>query len=1089
MILHTGTKLLFDCDCELGSFTEFSGTYLPLETGLRIKSVESNGNLYITTDDGIKKISGTLDACCNPNFDASTNFITSSGGPKALDVTGVITYECGGFMEPLAKTAYRVVWGIKDANKNLILGSPSSRYVIANTDCAAFANVCVSFTVPFDVSSTDYFYQLYRTGIVSTCCSALVSCLEPGDEMNLVFEAAINTCEISAGTITIKDETPDCFRESGVLLYTNPVSGDGILQANEKPPVAKDVELFRNSVFYANTSTVQREQFNILSVGCLTTCQSKFVVGNCTAVREYTFVGDTEAYTVTTAADVCNSLNGTYFLDNSASDEKKYFFWFESIACTCEPVACDTNGRIAVKVSVCTNDTAATVATALQLKYVANCVDFSSSVCSNIVTVSNTKNGNSTDATNGATSPSFTFNVTNQGDGEDACCQHVLLSDLISPAQSIDETGRSLVNIINRDDCGIVNAFYLSGENDLPGIILLEGKNLSDDSFYIGVQDDCTDITAQFSPRLDNAVAIASMAGLCCCTKTRITTCAAHGFVANDCVYIYNTTNCTCGKYSVLAVCGLTYDVTQAFTCTSIGRSFEINQVSDNEIKPNRLFFSKTSRPEAVPLVNFLDVGGRDDAIKRIVALRDNLFIMKEDGVYILTGDDGNFSVRLLDNSTFILAPDTAAVLNNQIFMLSSQGVATVSDTGIGVVSRPIEDKILEVSNDRFNFKTAAFGAGYESDRSYMLWLPTTTCDTVGTQVYRFNTFNRSWVRWTGVDARAASVNPVDDKLYIASGDSSYIRQERKNDDRTDFADRDFALCATSQCICLCNPTLEVSNVCCVAIGDALVQNQFITIAKFNRMLRKLDLDAGVSCDYLTTLELKAGNCSAQALIDLHTKLDTDDCSVCYTAPSCAPSTFNIIRQDFNTLAGEINTCSTVTQFNDYALVGVNCSTEYESLVTATCTQLNIAVLAYPMPFLTGPTTQYKGIKSTVDWAPQHFGDPSITKQVAEGTIVFDGNNFFDATVAYSTDLSKDFEERRFVGQGTGFFGGFVDGDAAWGGDGTDVPYRTLIPRAKQRCRYMTVRFAHDNAREDFNILGISLDARQLSNRGYRAIK
>ena len=124
-----------------------------------------------------------------------------------------------------------------------------------------------------------------------------------------------------------------------------------------------------------------------------------------------------------------------------------------------------------------------------------------------------------------------------------------------------------------------------------------------------------------------------------------------------------------------------------------------------------------------------------------------------------------------------------------------------------------------------------------------------------------------------------------------------------------------------------------------------------------------------------------------------------------------------------------------------------------------------------------------------IQWSTQLFGDPSIMKQVSEGTIVFDGNNFFDATVAYSTDLSKDFESRKFFGQGTGFWGGFVFECAAWGGEGTDVPYRTLIPRQKQRCRYITVRFSHINAREDFTILGISLEARQLSTRAYRGIK
>ena len=32
-------------------------------------------------------------------------------------------------------------------------------------------------------------------------------------------------------------------------------------------------------------------------------------------------------------------------------------------------------------------------------------------------------------------------------------------------------------------------------------------------------------------------------------------------------------------------------------------------------------------------------------------------------------------------------------------------------------------------------------------------------------------------------------------------------------------------------------------------------------------------------------------------------------------------------------------------------------------------------------------------------------------------------------------------------------------------------------------------RFEHDNAREDFTILGMSLNARQLSTRAYRGIK
>jgi hypothetical protein len=1075
ILAHDGTKLYFDNETQTGCWAAFSGCFAPTDAGLRIKSVESNGNFYFTTDDGIKKISGTISNDVT-NFKTCSGFVTSAGGVKALDTTGIVTYECGSFLKPLSKTAYRVVWGIKDNNKNLVLGSPSSRFVISNTDCCAFANVCVTFTIPQEVTTTDHFYQIYRTGIVCTPCAPCVPCLEPGDEMNLVFEAAVTSCDMAAGTITIKDNAPDCFRESGVLLYTNPVSGSGILQANEKPPVAKDVELFACSVFFSNTQTIQRKQFNFLSVSALTSGQSKFVVANCTTFREYTFRGASEIYTITTVANVTNSLNGDYILVNSASDEKKYFFWFESIACTAEPCACDTAGRIAVKVSIGACDADTVVATALQTS-VNGLVDFSAPAPAGaVITVTNAKNGNVVDATNGATSPAFTFCVTTQGDGECTTCNDVLLSSLVSPAQSIDETARSLVNIINQDDCGLTYAYYLSSEDDLPGIILLEGRNLSDTEFYIAVEDDCTDITAQFNPKLDATKSIASMA--CGCTGFITVTAACHGFLANDCVLIYNTSNCIEGIFTASCITTCTFKIPATFCATSTGRVFRADEVSDNDVKPNRLFYSKAGIPEAVPLVNFIDIGAQDSPIERILSLRDGMYILKEEGVFRLSGSNESFSVVPQDDSANIIAPDSAVVLNNAIYMLSTQGVAAVSDTGVEVISRPIEDKILEASASDFCFRNASFGVGYESDRSYILWLPSTACDTVATQAFRYNSFNKSWVRWT-FDARAGVINPVDSKLYISDGDTEFIRQERKNNDRTDYADKETCNSVPTQTIACC--VLELAAVSCINIADVIVQTQFVTIAKFNRLLRKLDLDAGLGCCDYTCSSIAPAACLASVLCALVVKIALDDCVPCYTTPT--GSTFVDIQTDFNTLAGELNS-STKTSFSDYATIC--CATPFEVIVTGTCESTNMVCIAYTMPFVAGPVIQFQGITSVIEWAPQHFGDPSVTKQISEGTVIFDSNNFFSAKLAFATDLSKDFCEGEFFGKGVGFFGGFDFGCSTWGGDGSDVPYRTLIPRQKQRCRYITVKFTHENAREDFTILGISLKPRGLSTRGYR---
>ena len=80
ILIHYATKLLFDDGS--GAFSEFSGTYTELESGLRIKSVESNGNLYFTTNEGIKVISA-LEAT---ELTTDPGYIVSAGVPKALDI-------------------------------------------------------------------------------------------------------------------------------------------------------------------------------------------------------------------------------------------------------------------------------------------------------------------------------------------------------------------------------------------------------------------------------------------------------------------------------------------------------------------------------------------------------------------------------------------------------------------------------------------------------------------------------------------------------------------------------------------------------------------------------------------------------------------------------------------------------------------------------------------------------------------------------------------------------------------------------------------------------------------------------------------
>jgi hypothetical protein len=101
---------------------------------------------------------------------------------------------------------------------------------------------------------------------------------------------------------------------------------------------------------------------------------------------------------------------------------------------------------------------------------------------------------------------------------------------------------------------------------------------------------------------------------------------------------------------------------------------------------------------------------------------------------------------------------------------------------------------------------------------------------------------------------------------------------------------------------------------------------------------------------------------------------------------------------------------------------------------------------------------------------------------------MFDQNNFYRAILSFATDLSQDFVDIPFQGRGVGYWGYGIWGtpDFYWGGEGNDAPFRTIVPAEKQRCRYMTIKLAHEEARSKFRVVGISAPIRQLSTRAYR---
>lgn len=1019
LLLHHGTTLSFENDTLDGTFSNFSGSFTEAVTGRRINSIEFNGNLFFTTNSGIKKISASTSA----DFTTASGFITDAGGVKALDVRATVDSTTPGFFTPLSKIAYRVVWGIVDNNDVLILGSPSSRTVIENQDDTNSAIVNLSFPIPNEIDNTNYFYQIYRTGIVTGASLSQLDTLDPGDEMNLVFEEFVTSAELTAGTVTTTDITPDDFRQNGTTLYTNPVSGDGILQANEPPPFAQDIEEYKGFTFYANTSTRQQLSIDQLSIANFVSGVTKIFVNDGTTEREYTYIGANESYTLDfTGTTIANCL-GNYIAFASASDEYLIKLWFnDSGAPVAEPTL---SGSISIEVDLNgVTDTPNDIADAASLALLSNSNLFNISTTGSPITVACANNGVVTTVPSDTIGGSFSITADGLGDGEDLAAGEIFLPRIPavgengpSTAQQLDQSARSLISVLNEDSAGLVNAFYLSGFNDVPGKIQLEQRDLTGPQFYI--YTNAASASEQFNPTL----------GVDAVNETEVT--------------------------------------------------------STNEVRPNRIYYSKFQQPEAVPIVNFIDVGPRDQAIERIIALRDSLFIFKEDGIYRLSGDLAPFSIAPFDFSLTLQAPDTAVVLNNEVHAFTTQGVAKITDTGVSIISRDIENLLLDITREDFAFNTASFGVSYETDRSYLLFTVTSSTDTTATQCLRYNSFTNSWVKWS-LNKTCGLVNPRNDRLYFGAADINIIEQERKTKTRNDFADREFTLSINAAGVDSTNLTL--SSITNVEVGDAIIQDQTLTISQFNRTLKQLDLDGFVAdTDYFSTLGVEAGANLRNAVNNLAIKLDADTGvnDTDYASSLAGGSSFAAIQSDYNIIINKLN-LDTGVLFSDY-LLSVD-ATPVEAVILEVGEDLGAAVVRvnFSFPFVEGEITHYKSIETRVTYAPQILGNPVTHKQIREGTYLFETNNFTSATVGYKSDLSPFIEEIDFDGSGVGDWGQFQWSNTNWGGISGAKPLRTLVPLQKQRCRFIQPQFKHRVAFEKYALFGISLEFREFSVRGYR---
>jgi hypothetical protein len=244
--------------------------------------------------------------------------------------------------------------------------------------------------------------------------------------------------------------------------------------------------------------------------------------------------------------------------------------------------------------------------------------------------------------------------------------------------------------------------------------------------------------------------------------------------------------------------------------------------ISKQDTYKNGLIIAKSGQPEAAPFINLLFAGDASQELLRVIPLREYVVILKQDGIFRLTGTSlSTMQVTPFDLTTKLIAPDSAAALSNEVWGYFDQGICSISDTGVNVKSRPIEtDLRVLLAAAQTTIQKISFGVGYETDRKYILSLPATAADTVCQFQYVFNTFTNAWFRWRR-STSSGFIDPTVNKLYFGNGNSNTVSVERKSNTYTDYVDEGFAVTISASSVY----AVTLASVTGVSVGDVLTQS------------------------------------------------------------------------------------------------------------------------------------------------------------------------------------------------------------------------------------------------------------------------
>jgi hypothetical protein len=679
-----------------GTFTSSDSLIAPTDKNTQnyfpIQGLESGKSLYLNDAQSVRRLDATAGSHVTAGVQKGSHVSTSArSGDGTASTPGWIT----SYTNKIETVAYRIVWGYNDANKRLLLGAPSERFIHTTEQLPAIST-------------------LTRAATTATCTTASAHGLTTADVVT-----------ISDGDDTDWDGSY-AVTVTGGTTFTFTVDGTETTPATDPDwQITRDVDITFGAPLQMRGATKYFVQIH-------RTARATYLINAASNDP-----GDEEALVVELPFDESSPVGFTW---DATNEEVTYT---DTIDDKLLGIRLYTNPSQQGILQENSRPPVAGVLGKYQDHIFYGNVVEPAVVELRLTSLTGWSAGTSTFNFNSSGLGSFGNQTYTAETAEDIGSNEFLLdttSTLLS--QKIENTARSLVRVINAD--AFVHAEYVSDFLDDPGKIRI--------TFLDHL------VTASVTPKHNIQV------------------------------------------WANAATEGNTWlpNISTSGTPTSF----------DYTNRSNRFYFSKFQQGDSVPRANFFDVGKESDEILKIVEFEERAVIVTDNGLYTLTGrTEQSFSLSGDDLSMQVLAPKTIQPGDNNIFMLTKQGLALVTPSGqVQIISNDIKETVESYLN-KPHLKDLAHAVYDHIEHEYLIWFPSDTPDAVNGledeyPLLNFDGFryNMNTKTWSSVvkSATVSFIKPHDGLPYLAltptgsgGSETSQIVIERRLFDNTDFKDED----------------------------------------------------------------------------------------------------------------------------------------------------------------------------------------------------------------------------------------------------------------------------------------------------------